>query len=96
MVVFGQSGCILTKELCSGKLVLFGQKWLYSGKSASFRAKNVVFGQKWLLSGKSGCIRARIAVFGQKWFYSGKSGCIRAKWCYSGKVVVFGQNFVLV
>ena len=39
-------------------MVLFGQKWLYSGKSGGYRAKVVVFGQ-------SGCIRI-------KWSYSGK------------------------
>ena len=32
-------------------MVLFGQKWLYSGKAVIF--------------GKCGCIRARIAVFGK-------------------------------
>ena len=68
MVVFAQkwlssckSGCIWAKE------VLFGQKWLYSGKV-------IVFGQR-------GCIRSRwlysckVVVFWQKLFYSGKVGC---------------------
>ena len=56
---------------------LFGQKWLYLGKSGFIRAKQAVFGQ-------SGCIRAKVFVFGQNWLYSGKvvvfgqSGCIRA------------------
>ena len=77
-------------------MVVFGQKWLYSGKSGFIRAKVVVFGQ-------CGCIRAKclysekVIAFGQKWFYSCKSGCFRAKVVafeqkrlYSGKVVVFG------
>ena len=38
-----KSGCIRVK------VVVFGQKWMYSGKVA-------LFGQKWLYSGKSGCI----------------------------------------
>ena len=38
-------------------MVVFGQKWLYSGKSGCIRAKVVVYGQggynqaKWLYSG---------------------------------------------
>ena len=38
MVVLGKSGCI------RAKVVVFGQKWLYSGKSGCIRAKVVVFG----------------------------------------------------
>ena len=62
-------------------MVVFGQKWLYSGKSGCICAKVVVFGQKFLYSGKSGCIRAKwsysdklvrfrvkVDVFEQKWF----------------------------
>ena len=73
-----------------GKVVVFGKKWLYSGKSCTIRANVVLFGHggyvrakvviflaMWLNSGK-------MVVFVQKWLYSGKSGCIRAK------VVVFG------
>ena len=45
--------------------MVFGQKWLYSGKVVVF--------------GISACIRAKVVVFGQKWLYSGKSDCIRAK-----------------
>ena len=49
----------------SGKVVVFGQIWLYSGKV-------VVIGQKWLYSGKvnvfrqSGCILAKMVELGQK------------------------------
>ena len=46
--------------------VVFGQKWLYSGKSGCIPAKVVVIGQKWLYSGKE-------VVFGQ-------SGCSQEKW----------------
>ena len=65
------------------KVVVFGQKFLYSNEVNIFRQKVVVFGQKWLYSGnvvvfgKSGCIRAKVVLI---W----KGGCIRAK------VVAFG------
>ena len=42
----GKSGCILEK------VVVFGRKWLYSGKLMVFR--------------KSGCIRPKVFVLGQK------------------------------
>ena len=66
-------------------MVVFGKKWLYSGKSfcsrtkLKYSGKVVVFGKKLLFSGKSGCIRTKVIVFGQKWLYS-------------GNVVVFGQE----
>ena len=76
----------------SGKVVVFGQKWFYSGRSGSTRAKLMLFGQNC-------CVRTKVVLFGQKWFYSGKSGCIWAKLLYSGKrccnrakMVVFGQG----
>ena len=53
-------------------MVVFGQKWLYSGNMVAFEqsgclsGKVVVFGQKWLYSGKSGCIGVKVVVFGQK------------------------------
>ena len=31
----GQNGCVRTKVVVFRKMVLFGQKWLYSGKSCS-------------------------------------------------------------
>ena len=60
-------------------MVVFGEKWLYSGKSGSNRPKVVAFEQ-------SGCIWegvfvfGQVVVFGQKRLYSGKSGCIRGIW----------------
>ena len=61
MVVFRQTGCIWAT------VVLFVQKWLYSGKSSCIREKVVV-------SGQSVCIRAKVFIigknmvgFGQKW-----------------------------
>ena len=72
-------------------MVVFGQKFLYSGKVVAFgkresiRAKVVLIGQKLFYTGRSGSIRAKVVVFGQ-------SSCIRAKvlvigqkWIYSGK-----------
>ena len=73
------------------KVVLFGQKLLYSGKSGCigekllYSGKLVVFRQsdciraRSLFLGKSGSIWTKVVVLGQKWLYSGKSGCIRAK-----------------
>ena len=49
---------------------LFGQKWLYSGKSGFIRAEVVLYwqsGRSWatfLYLGKSGCNRAKVVVFG--------------------------------
>ena len=40
--------CPIYYWLYSCKVVVFGQKWLYSGKSGSNRAKMDLFGQKWL------------------------------------------------
>ena len=70
----------------SDRLVVFGQKWLYSGKSGSIRAIRLYSVKNGCIRGKSGCIRTKVVVFEQKRFYSGKSGCIRAK------VIVFGQS----
>ena len=50
-------------------MVVFGQKWLYSGKMGCIRAKVVVFAQ-------SICIRPKVLVFGQKCLYSGGTGSI--------------------
>ena len=52
MIVLVQNGFVWAN------VVVFGQKWFYSGKIGCFRAKVVIFGQ-------SGCI-------GTKWLYSGK------------------------
>ena len=46
VVVFGQNVCV------QEKVVLFKQKWLYSGKSGCICAKAVAFGQ-------GGCNRAK-------------------------------------
>ena len=56
MVVLEQTCCI------RAKVVVIRQKWLYSGKSGSFRAKLVLFGKKMLFLGK-------VVVFRKKWFY---------------------------
>ena len=90
MVVIGQSGCI------PKKVVVFGQKLLYSEKSSFILVKVVAFRQ-------CGCIREKVVVVRQKRIYSakigsnwvkvvvfGQCGFFRAKWLYSGKVVVFG------
>ena len=75
MFLLVQSGFI------RAKVVVFGQKWLYLGKSGCVRSKVGEFE-------KSGCNPTKVVVFGKKRLYSGKNGCIRAK------VVVFGQKLV--
>ena len=44
----------MKKLLYSVKVVVFGQKWLYSDRSGCIRVILVVFGQKLLYSGKKG------------------------------------------
>ena len=51
-------------------MVVFGQKWLYSGRSGCIPAK-------WLYLGKSGCYRSTVVVFGIKVVVFGQIGCIR-------------------
>ena len=63
----------------SGKLVVFGQNCLYSGKSCCIRG--------------IGCIWEKIVLFGQNWLCSGKLGFFGKKWLYSGKLVLFMQNW---
>ena len=65
MVVVGQ------KMLCLGKVVVFWQKLILSGKSGCIRRKLIPYGHKWFYSGKRDCIWS-------KFLYSGKSGCNRA------------------
>ena len=93
MVVLGQSCCI------RAKVVVFGQKWLYSGEKGSIRAKNCCYRAKVVVFGRSGCIRAKVVVFGQKLFYTGRSGSIRVKVvdfgqisCIRAKMLVIGQK----
>ena len=43
-----------------GKVVVFGKKWLFSGKSDCNWAKLIVFRQ-------NGNIRVKVIVFRQKW-----------------------------
>ena len=52
MIVFGQNGCVRAMWLCSGNVVVFGQKLLFSDNL-------VVFGQNVLYS-------VKVDVFGQK------------------------------
>ena len=77
MVVIGQSGFIREK------VVVFGRKWLHSGKVDVFR-KNGSIRAKWLYSGQSCCIQ-------EIWLYSGNVLVIGQKLLYLGKVVLFRQ-----
>ena len=55
-----------------GKVLVFGQKRLCSGKSGCIRGKVVIFGQSscnranFVACGQSGCILAKVVVFGKK------------------------------
>ena len=59
MVELLQSGCI------GAKVVLFGQKWLHSGKVLVFRQNR--------------CIPAKVVIFRQSGYILGKNCCILAK-----------------
>ena len=90
--------CLQEILLYSGKVVVYGENWLYSCKRGYIRAKFV-------------CIRAEVVVLGQKvlvkWLFSGKSCCIQKKLfirakvdvirqgcCYPAKEVVIGQKWL--
>ena len=86
----------------SGKVVVFGQKMLYSSKSGCIQLKWLYSGRE-VLFGQNGCVRAtrlysgKVVVFARKLMYSGKSGFNRSRLLYLGKsgcirikVVVFG------
>ena len=66
-------------------VVVFRQKWFYSGKYGCIRAKVVVFRQ-------IGCIRAmwlysgRVVVFGQNLFLSAKVVAFRINVAVFGKI----------
>ena len=51
MVVFGQSGCVRARLLYSGKVNVFQQKFLHSGKSGCI-GQNGCFRAQWLYLGK--------------------------------------------
>ena len=63
-------------------VVVFRQKWLYSGKVVVFRHSGCIW-EKMLYSGK-------VVLFLQKCLISGEVVVIRPKWLHSGKVVAFG------
>ena len=49
----GRTGCIRGKTCCTrSKIVVFGQRWFYSGNSGCIRSKVVIFEQKLLYSDK--------------------------------------------
>ena len=84
------------------KVVVFGQKWLFSwsARSACIQAKwlysgtVVVSGKKWLYLGKSGCNREKVVVFVQKLLYSGKMWYLGKSGCmlFSGKSGYLGKS----
>ena len=50
-------GCIRARRIYSGKVTVFGKKWLYTGKV-------VVLGQKWSYSGKVVAFGTKVVVIG--------------------------------
>ena len=65
---YSRAKVVVFEQICCNwaKWVVFGQKFLYSGKSSCNR-------ESWLYSVKIGCISANMIIFGQ-------GGCIRKKW----------------
>ena len=59
-------------------MVVFRQRWFYSGKSGCIRDKVVVIVQSGSIRAIF-CIPANAVVIGQKVLYSGISGCNWAK-----------------
>ena len=95
---------VFAKMLLSGKVVVFGQKLLCSGKSGCVWANVVVFVQgdciwaKWFCSckvgifGQVGCIREKVVVIGQNLVVFGQKRMYSDKsGCNWAKVVVFGK-----
>ena len=87
VAAFMQGGCIMAqlwyscKSCCNrAKVVVIGQKLLYSGKRGSIRAK-------WLYSSKSGCIRVKVVKFGKNCLYSNKVVLFGQRWLYFSIVV---------
>ena len=62
-------------------MVVFGQKWLCSGKSCCNRLKVVVLGE-------SNCILAKFVLFDKRKVVFGQRGCPRVK------VDVFGKKLL--
>ena len=91
MVVLRQRCCI------RAKVVLYGQKWFYSGKSDCIRAK-LFYSGKVIHFFHICCNLVDVVVFGQSGFiltkglYSGKRSCYQTKEVVLNKVVVFGQK----
>ena len=83
-------------------MVVFWQKWLYSGKCVCIRVIWLYSGKEFFYKGNVVVFWAKLVEIVQMWLYSGKSrcireevvvfgkfGCIPAKWLCLGKVVVF-------
>ena len=95
---------VFAKMLLSGKVVVFVQKLLCSGKSGCVLANVVVFVQadciwaKWFCSckvgmfGQVGCIREKVVVIGQNLVVFGQKRMYSDKsGCNRAKVAVFGK-----
>ena len=80
----GKFACTLCKvRLYLGKVLVFGQKCLYSEQIGCIWALLI-------------CYSGKLVVFGQNWFYSGKLVVFGQNWLYSDKLVIFGQKYVVI
>ena len=70
----------MQKWLYLGKVFVFWEKLVYSGKSGCNWAKVVVFGKRWLYLVKIECNRAKVYVFVKECLISGKKVVIVQKW----------------
>ena len=81
----------------SGKIVVFGQKWLFSCISGCIWAKRLYSGKSGCIR-ESGCTRANDVLFRQsgyiltKLLFSGKVLLSAKSGCIPTKKVVFGQS----
>ena len=65
MVVFGQSCYNWAKVVLFGQKWLYSVKWFYSGKNCCNREKKLLYSETVVVFGQRGCIGAKVAVFGQ-------------------------------
>ena len=65
VVVFGQSGCILSKMVVFGKQWFYSGKWLYSGTGGCILA-NLLHSGKSCCNREKGLCLGKVDVLGQK------------------------------
>ena len=76
MVEFGQSGCIRESGCFIAKLVVYGQKWLNSGKNGCIREKR-------LYTGKKDCGQTATVTSQEVIWNEGPDQALQGKWLSS-------------